>query len=180
MNDAVERPAPRQMRLGRLVVLLVPVLFAIFLSMSIASGLWSATSQQEATPAPQHLAGYHLDQAMTGPDAMAAVNELHGTDIELTDAWVAQYQGNAMIWAGRAASEEEAQELLDKMVEGIGEGGSPFQGLRQVDINGVQAYTVTDSRQQHYFYRLHDQVVWIAAPRGDEEDFVLAVLDKVR
>jgi len=179
MTEAAGSTSAREMRLGRLIVVLVPVSFALVIGMSVASGLWSAASQQEVTPAPLELAGYHLDQAMSGPQAIAEVSELHGKDIEVKEAWVGHYQESGTIWAARAESEEKAVRLLDKMVQGIGEGKSPFQGLKELEIEGVSVYTVTDGRQQHFFYQLVDQVVWVAAPRGGEEPFFLAALDKI-
>ncbi len=179
MSDATDRAAVQELRLGKLIVILVPVFFALVIGMSVASGLWSAASQQEVTPAPRELAGYHLDQAMSGPQAIAEVSELHGKDIEVNEAWVGHYQGSGTIWAARAESEVKAATLLDKMVEGIGKGRSPFQGLREMEIEGVPVYTVTDGRQQHFFYQQADQVVWVAAPRGGEEPFFLAALDKI-
>lgn len=168
------------MKPGRLLILLVPVVFAMAIGMSVASGLWSAASQQEVTPAPRQLAGYHLDQAMSGPQAIAEISELHGKEIQVVDAWVGHYQGGATIWASRSASEPEAVKLLDKMVLRIGEGTSPFQGLTEIQVNGLTAYTVTDGRQQHFFYQQGDQVIWLAAPRGGEEAFVLAAVDKIK
>lgn len=179
MTDAAESTPARQMGVGKLIVVLVPVFFALVIGMSVASGLWSAASQQEVTPAPRELAGYHLDQAMSGPQAIAEVSELHGKDIEVKEAWVGHYQGSGTIWAARAESEDRAVKLLDKMVKGIGEGRSPFQDLRELEIEGIPVYTVTDGRQQHFFYQRADQVVWVAAPRGGEEPFFLAALDKI-
>jgi hypothetical protein len=157
----------------------VPALFALAIGFSVASGLWSAASQQEVTPAPRELAGYHLDQAMSGPQAIAEISDLHGEDIDVTEAWVGHYQGSGTIWAAQASGERQAIRLLEKMVRGIGEGNSPFQGLRQLEVDGILVYTVTDGHQQHFFYQQGDQVVWVAAPKGAEDTFLSAALDKI-
>jgi hypothetical protein len=179
VSDSVEGAAAQPVKFGKLLVFAVTALFALAIGMSVFSGLWSAASKVEVTPAPRELAGYHLDQAMEGPQAIEEISALHGEDIEVLDAWIAHYQGSASIWAARASSEEQAAKLLDDMVKGIGEGKSPFQGLRDLEIEGVATYTVTDGRQQHFFYQQGDQVIWVAAPRGGEQPFVLAALEKI-
>ncbi len=179
MSDVLEGVSTKPVKAGRLLILLAPVLFALALGVSVASGLWSAASQQEVTPAPREIAGYHLDQSMSGPEAIAEISELHGKDIDIADGWVAHYQGGGTIWAARAGSEQQAAKLLERMVQGIGDGNSPFQGLQEINFGGVPTYTVTDGRQQHFFYQKGDQVVWVATPRRAEEAFFSAAAEKV-
>lgn len=167
------------MRLGRLLTVLVPAFFALVIGLSVATGLWSAASQQETTPAPRQLAGYHLDQAMSGPEAIAEIDALHGEDIPVAEAWVAHYQGNGTVWAARATESKQAAQLLDRMVRGIQQGTSPFQNLRQLEVDGILVYTVTDGHQQHFFYQKGDQLVWVATPKGAEDAFLSAALDKI-
>ena len=164
---------------GKLLAFVVPLVFAVAISLSVASGLWSATSQQETTPAPGQLAGYQLDQVMSGQEAIAEVSELHGEDIPVAEAWVAHYQGNATVWAARATDTEQAVQLLDRMVRGIQKGNSPFSGLTQTQFKGISVYTVTDGRQTHFFYQQGDRVVWLATPPGAEDAFLSAAVQEI-
>ncbi|MDP2673861.1 MAG: hypothetical protein Q8Q00_03030 [Dehalococcoidia bacterium] len=165
--------------LGKLLAFAVPLVFAIAIGMSVASGLWSATSQQETTPAPGQLAGYDLDQVMSGEEAIAEISELHGEDIPVAEAWVAHYQGNATVWAARATDTEQAVQLLDRMVRGIQKGTSPFSGLARRQFKGLSVYAVTDGRQTHFFYQQGDRVVWLATPRGAEDAFLSAAVREI-
>ena len=180
MSGATGNTARRSgMSLGKLLAFAVPLVFAAVIGMSVASGLWSATSQQETTPAPGQLAGYQLDQVMSGEEAIAEIGELHGEDIPVADAWVAHYQGNGTVWAARAADTGQAAQLLDRMVRGIQKGTSPFSGLTQRQFKGIPVYTVTDGRQAHFFYQQGDWVVWLATPRGAEEPFLAAAVQEI-
>ena len=167
------------MSLGKLLAFVVPLVFAVAIGLSVASGLWSATSQQETTPAPRQLAGYDLDQVMSGEEAIAEIDALHGEGIPVAEAWVAHYQGNGTVWAARATDTEQAVQLLDRMVRGIQEGTSPFSGLTRRQFKGISVYTVTDGRQTHFFYQQGDRVVWLATPRGAEEPFLAAAVQEI-
>jgi hypothetical protein len=158
---------------------MVTLVFALILAVSVATGLWSATADQEAGPAPTELAGYRLLDSVTGSEAVAQVNELHGTDIDIADAWIGQYQQGGTVWAARASSEAKARELMDDMVLNIEDGGSPFWGLTRQEFQGMPLYSVRDSRQVHFFYQIDAQVVWLAAPPGDEDAFLAKAVREV-
>ena len=164
---------------GGSLVLIITLVFALVLALSVASGLWSATADHDTTPAPAELAGFRLIGSMAGPEAISEVNELHGTEIEIVDAWIGHYQQGGTVWVARAASELKARELLDVMVLGIEEGSSPFKGLTQQDFQGMPLYTVRDARQIHFFYQIGAQVVWLAAPPGAEDAFLAKAVNEV-
>ncbi len=180
MSGVTRNTARRSgMSLGKLLAFGVPLAFAVAISLSVASGLWPDTSQQETTPAPRQLAGYHLDQVMSGRDAIAEIGELHGEDIPVAEAWVAHYQGNGTVWAGRATDTEQAAQLLDRMVRGIQQGNSPFTGLTRRQFKGISVYAVTDGRQTHSFYQQGERVVWLATPEGAEDALLSVALEKI-
>ncbi len=159
---------------GNAKILVVTVLFAVLVAGAVATGLWSAAANQASTPAPRELAGYQLVQAVVGPEAIDEVNRLHGTDIEIIDAWIGFYEGGGEVWVSRASDEAKARELLDDMATNIRDGDSPFRGLTRQEFQGVPVYAVTDARQVHFFYQTGAQVVWLAAPPGAEESFLSA------
>ncbi len=180
MRDTSHRSAPRGGReQGSAKALMVSVLFAVLVAVGVATGLWSAAGNQASTPAPAELAGYNLVSAVAGPEAIADINRLHGTGIEIIDAWIGRYQGDGGVWVSRASDEAKARELLDEMVTNIEDGGSPFSGLTPQEFQGMPVYAVRDARQVHYFYQQDTQVVWVATPPGAEESFLLDVLRKV-
>jgi hypothetical protein len=142
-------------------------------------GLWSVASDQEVSPAPSELAGYRLVGSVVGAEAIADVNELHGTEIDVVDAWIGHYQQGGTVWAATATDESKARELLDEMVFGIEGGGTPFSGLTRQELQGMPLFRVQDARQVHFFYQTGAQVVWLAAPTGGEEGFLAETIREV-
>ena len=167
---------------SRILIPTVPLIFGFVILVSVAAGLWSIASKQEshAGPAPHELAGYQLASVMVGPEALAEINSLHGKPVGVVaDGWVAHYDGNATIWVASAATDEEARRLLDAMASGIQDGNSPFGGLAAQTYEGLTLYRVTDGQQWHFFYQRGLKVVWIATPRGAEDEFLAAALREV-
>lgn len=164
----------------RLSVAGVPLLFAAVVLLAVAAGLWSISSGSERGPAPGVLAGHELDSVMVGAEALADINQLHGKEIEdILYAWVGHYHGGATVWLASAAREDVASQMLEDMVEGIKKGGSPFTGLAAGEHEGRQFYSVTDGRQMHFFYRSGFNVIWVAAPKGSEDEFLVATFNQV-
>ena len=167
---------------SRFLIPTLPLVFGFVILVSVAAGLWSIASKQEshAGPAPHELAGYELAGVMVGPEALAEINSLHGKPVgDISDGWVAHYDGNATIWVATAATDEDARRLLDEMALGIQNGDSPFRGLAAQTYEGLTLYRVTDGQQWHFFYQRGLKVVWIAAPRGAEDEFLAAAFGEV-
>ncbi len=154
------------------------IAFAILLVGTVAWGLWSATASQEPSAAPQTIAGYELLGVTTGTEALDEINGLHSTEITVNDAWIGYYEAGGAVWAASAASAEDADRLLEEMAAGIERGQSPFKGLARREVQGVPVYGVTDGQQTHYFYRVDDRVIWIAAPTGAGPEFLSAALQE--
>ena len=181
MRDTFHRLALRGGRdQGSAKLLMVSVLFAVMVAVGVGTGLWSAAGNRAAsTPPPGELAGYDLIEAVVGPEAIDDINRLHGTAIDIVDAWVGRYRDDGGVWVSRASDEANARQLLDDMVTNIQDGGSPFRGLTPQEFQGMPVYAVIDARQVHYFYQQETQVVWVTTPPGAEESFLLDVLRKV-
>lgn len=180
MRDTLQRIVVKEEKgRGYSLVPAVSLLFGLLVIVGVGAGLWSVTADQESTPAPRELAGYRLVEAVVGPEAIDEINRLHGTGIEIVDAWIGRYQGGGGVWVSQASSGAKARELLDEMVTNIQDGGSPFRGLTRQEFQGMPLYSVRDSRLVHYFYQTGTQVVWVATPPGDEENFLSATFRKV-
>jgi hypothetical protein len=159
---------------------IVTLVFALMLAAGVTLGLRSISGRGETSPAPAELAGYQLIQAVTGAEALADVDGLHGKAIDVADAWIGRYEGGGTIWVAEAGSEENAIKLLDDMVRGIEGGDSPYQGLTHDEFEGVSVYAVRDASQHHFFYQTRTRVAWVATPPGAEEAFLSEALVNVR
>ncbi|MHB8869048.1 MAG: hypothetical protein ACYC6T_09220 [Thermoleophilia bacterium] len=118
------------------------------------------------SPLPRSLAGLSLATSLAGVEAVASVEQLHGKALGsgLDDAWVGEYGGSgaATVWVSRSASPEEAGDLLERMTDRIEEGGSPFTGLRPIDIEGVRVSRLEGMGQVHYYFLNARDVYWLA------------------
>ena len=137
---------------------------------------------------PRQAGPFQLTQLLTGPEAQAAVDKLHGRPIRAKDAALARYTlrlddgatGTAEVWATRHDSAAEAREqaavMLDKMLRAIRDGGSPMSDPQTLRIAGQDVYLFLGLDAEHYVASQGDRVLWITAPAGTGQPLVEAVL----
>lgn len=112
---------------------------------------------------PMELASQPLTSYLVGPDAIAAVHQLHGADIPLTDAEVAVYgNGLATIWRSSAPDAKSAAEQVASMRERIAGGGSPFD-VPHLARGRPDVYTTRGMGLRHFFFAHGASVWWVAA-----------------
>ncbi len=69
--------------------------------------------QGSSSSVPQFVGALGLTNSVEGAQAESEINQLHGTDITLTNAYIAQYSGryggaHMQVWVGEAASQTDA------------------------------------------------------------------------
>lgn len=140
--------------------------------------MWFSFGQNVLAPREQHyvpeqLGTLQLVGSSAGPEAMAQVDRLHGTDIQLTSAYIVEYaHGNERltVWVGEGASSDDAAGLIRRMVEAIAEGGSGFGKLQKLPMAGQEVFQVDGPGGQHFFYqssRADKQVIWLIINGAD-------------
>jgi len=123
--------------------------------------------------APERLGDLELVDAVTGAEAIVQVNKLHGLDIKLTGALIAEYahispyhgDSRATVWVGRAENAAAADGLTRRMVESIGKGGAPFSNPRRITLGGYEVFQVDGPGGSHFFYHSGKQseaVIWLS------------------
>lgn len=140
--------------------------------------MWFSFGQNVLAPReqlhlPERLGTLQLVGSSAGPEAMARVDRLHGTDIQLTGAYIVEYaDGNERlsVWVGEGASSDDAAELIRRMAVAIDEGDSGFGNLQKLTIVGHEVFQVNGPGGQHFFYqsaRANKQVVWLIIDAAD-------------
>lgn len=127
---------------------------------------------------PQTLDNLHLMSLDDGPEALAAIDRLHGKALGLTDGYQAQYgQGpnTVTIWVARMANGDEARRLTDDMTASINEGRSPFSRPEPQQYGSLTLYRTLGMNQLHYYYANGSRIIWAALPRDSSP----ALLDQV-
>jgi hypothetical protein len=119
-------------------------IFQILVVVGILTLLWSSFGQsvlepQQQTSVPARLGGLELVSAVEGASALTQVSQLHGTDITLTAAYIAEYASDnerVTVWMGQAETESGAARLNAMMLDGIANGNSPFSNPSPLSVAG--------------------------------------------
>lgn len=118
------------------------------------------------SPMPSSLADLAVAAVMSGAEAMAEVEQLHGKGLGtgFEAAWIAHYgaSNEATVWVSRSARAEDAGELLRRMQERIGQGGSPFTNPSTLDTAGVAVNTLDGMGQKHFYFQVDTDLYWLA------------------
>jgi hypothetical protein len=176
MNRAAES-IPKRKRWPRVMVIQMSIV-AGFLALVWFSFGQNVLDPQAQLVVPQQLGTLELIGSVEGSQALEQVTRLHGTDIDLQNAYIAEYaRGNerATVWVGTAGSEEAAAELTRRMVEGIKKGGSGFSNLQRLAFGGLDVYRVKGPGGEHFFYvsrKLRKNVVWLTVDAVDATSLV--------
>ncbi len=161
------------------------VLLQLFIVAGFLALVWFSFGQNVLAPqkqldAPERLGNLQLIGTIEGPEAMAQIGRLHGTDIELVSAYIVEYVYGAergTVWIGITENSNAAAELTSKMVDAIGKGGSGFSNLQRLTIAGHEVFRVDGPGGEHFFYKSKKtakQVVWLTLEAAD----VLPILEQ--
>ena len=121
--------------------------------------VWFSFEQNVLAPqkqlgVPEQLGMLELIGSIEGSEALAQIGRLHGTDIELVSAYIAEYAyGNerVTIWVGRAESSNAGAELIKRMLQAIGKGDSGFTNLQRLTIAEHEVFRVDGPGGEHFF-----------------------------
>ncbi len=124
----------------------------------------------DSATAPQYVGSLKLTSIVEGAEAQLQINKLHGTNISLENAFIAEYKPpyggeHMMVWVGEASSETAAEDLISRMVDGINRGGAGFTNPRQTNVNGHDVWQVDGTGGSFFFYispEHADRVVWLS------------------
>lgn len=154
---------------GRLRLFQVLIFVAVLGLVAYGFGRY-VLAPPESSTAPQYVGSLKLASLVEGTEALSQINKLHGTNINLENAFIAQYQppyggDHLMVWVGEASSEAAADALINRMVEGIKRGGAPFSNPRQIQVAGYDIWQTDGTGGNFYFYKSPEhgnRVVWLS------------------
>jgi len=158
------------MRTKLLSFILVVLLFPTFALADDLSGLM-----------PKSVGDMERIQLLTGAEAQAEVDKLHGKPLPAEASVVARYSrpedvGSARpseVWISRVESEKEARRQTGLMVHMMYDNPkSPFRNPRRIDHNGVAAYRFEGMGQAHLIWFKGSLVYWISTNVEGEPAFL--------
>lgn len=162
---------------------------SLLVQLAIIAGLlgvvWFSFGQNVLAPSeqlgvPERLGALELIGSIDGPEALAQITELHGIDIELVSAYIADYAyGNerATVWVSVTESSAAGAELTRRMFLAIEDGGSPFSNPRRLSIAVREVFQVDGPGGEHFFYNpveSGEDVVWLSVEAVD----ALAIMEE--
>ncbi len=136
---------------------------------------------QKQLEVPEQLGTLELIGSIEGSEALAQIGRLHGTDIKLVDAYIAEYAHGTervTVWVGRAESSNAGAELIKRMLQAIEKGGSGFTNLQRLTITDHEVFRVEGPGGEHFFYNSREPreaVVWLTVEAAD----ALPILEQV-
>lgn len=149
-------------------------LLQLFIVIGLVALIWFSFGQNVLAPqkqvgVPERLGGMELVGSIEGPEALAQIDRLHGTDINLVAASVATYadSGNerVTVWVGSVETSDGAAELTMIMAKGIAEGNPEFGNLLRLTVSDHEVFQVEGPGSKHFFYqsqKSRERVVWLA------------------
>lgn len=160
-------------------LIVIGIIAAIGISFAI-----NVLGAQKHPGVPEKLFEMKVGNYVSGSQALNQVSQLHGMNIELAGAIVAEYSHNfnpyhrndekVSVWIGKTNTIAEAVDLLNRMYQGIqiGKGSTPFSNATKLTVDGHEVFQVEGPGGKHYFYAIGDpepRVVWltISSPNAD-------------
>jgi hypothetical protein len=137
-----------------------------------------ASAQTTPLALPQTLADLPLNTATYGPEAVTAINRLHGKEFPLAAGATGTYgNAGATLWVSQFASRAVAEQIVDAMRDKIAEGRSPFEpiGARQVEARSV--YELAGLGQKHFYFQAQDRVIWLAVEPAKADQALAQLLE---
>lgn len=125
---------------------------------------------------PETIQGLTLKEVVSGPQAMAMISRLHGTDIQIKQGYIAVYgedPNQITMWVSESETRKEAEELFKimdvKIKAASASPKAPFTDRRVLTKAGKKVIAVKGMGMENYYYKSGTLVYWIAAGGVDPD-----------
>jgi hypothetical protein len=158
------------------IKVLTYTLFCLMLSVPAQAGDLSSLM-------PEKVGDLNRIQLITGSEAQAEVDKLHGKSLPSEASVVARYarlqdvasKHPAEVWVSRVESAKEARRQTGVMVHKmLGNPRSPFKNPKRIDHKDIAVYRFEGMGQIHLIWFAGDLVYWISSAAGDVESMLEA------
>jgi hypothetical protein len=130
---------------------------------------------------PKEITGLKLNTFLSGQEAIKSIEELHGTEIEIVDGFVAKYGGGdrkVEIWVSQAKSEQAASQQVDLMTEMIMKNSDMFAKPSAFQIKGIRFFQTQGMGMNNYYYKKGKKAYWISV-KGVKEAPIMGLIFQV-
>jgi len=129
---------------------------------------------------PSSIASLELKRSVTGAEASAIIDHLHGKGVTPQSNLIGMYagkQGGAVVYLSVYASDPDAYNALRNMRSRISAGNPIFSHYSEMEVGGHEVFSCLGQGQTHYFFCHEQQMFWLAI---DNQIAPEAVEDLVR
>ena len=159
---------------------LVILMGVILMTGSLVLGyLDRSIANPEATKLPKSIAGFSLNTATYGPDAVAEITRLHGKEFPIDSGAMGMYGDTNQIslWVAGFATRIVAKQIVSAMEEKIALGNSPFIPTEQKNIGYRTIYRLDGMGQKHIYFQSGNLVLWLAADPKVADEAIQKILE---
>lgn len=145
---------------------LVIILGVILLTGSlIFSYLNRSNASPKETNLPRSIAGFPLNSATYGPEAVTEITRMHGKEFPITSGAMGMYgeTNQVTLWVAGFSNRSTATQIVSVMEEKIATGNSPFTPTAQQQVGDRTVYLLDGMGQKHIYFQSSNLVVWLAA-----------------
>ena len=138
---------------------------AAVLVVSAAAVFLSSRGTGEKSGLPLALGALRLEQAVTGSEASAMINRMHGKGVTPKSNAIGMYEGaagTATLYLSVYEEPRDAARGRRDMIAGILTGHTPFSGLERRTSHGHDLSYCTGEGQAHYFFAVGPSLYWLA------------------
>jgi hypothetical protein len=142
--------------------------------------LGSAVDNPAGLPLPDRIARLDRTSYVTGREAAAEFQNLHGEQFPVISGAVGMYGPNHQItiWVAGTPVNFMAAQLVDAMHRKISEGRSPFTETDAFEDRGRTVYVLTGMGQQHYYFRSGNRIIWLASEPAIATEAIRGMLEE--
>jgi hypothetical protein len=133
--------------------------------------------------APKNLGDLTLVQTVTGGDARAMVNTLHGRAVTPPENIVGTYKspaGEATLYVSVYSSADTAAMVSTAMARRIESGIPPFMHFRVFEKGEHPVFMCLGQGRAHFFFSWKTRLYWLASDIGVAEAAIIALRKEVR
>ena len=137
------------------------------------------SSESDGYIIKENIAGFQLTEKITGEEALAQINHLHGQSIDIEAGYILHYETEseiAIVWISKSKVKEDAERLFHEMNDIMG-GSQMYSNHTEIEVNGEKIQYVFGMNMDNYYYFVEDRVIWIALTTDQGEQFLEEAID---
>lgn len=138
--------------------------------------------KDSVSPLPKELGGLILKAQSAGREAIAQINKMHNQQLPITTGYVGTYihgksTKSAKLWI---AESDDPDGLLQRMLDEIRGGDTPFSVPEEVEGLGPKIYSSKGMEQHHYIWSRKTLLIWLSLKDFSSDEALAFLKDALK